>query len=107
GGSDAMVRLLATLAKLRKWDEVRSVAKNAIQTSTRTRPLAYDIYLATAHAELGDAAAALAILKDLPNDVRADGYLWARLQKARLLNVLDRHAEAVEECRRLLEPFPG
>lgn len=107
GGADATLRFLNVLAKLRKWDEVKAVAKKAIQSSLGNRPVAYDVYLATAHAELGEAPAALAILKDLPNDVRGEGYLWARLQKARVLNVLDQHAEAAAECQRLLGQFAG
>ncbi|MCZ2341519.1 MAG: tetratricopeptide repeat protein, partial [Bacteroidales bacterium] len=39
--------------------------------------------------------------------VRAEGVVWKRLQRVRILNILGRHAEAVTECQAILKDFPA
>mgnify|MGYP002779778198 CR=1 FL=1 len=97
--------LLEVLAKQRKWRDVRREAEAMIGRGGRQRSLSPDVYLATACAELGDATAALAALQPL-DDVKADGMVWAKLQRPRVLNLLGRHDQAAAECDKLLTAYP-
>ena len=71
------------------------------------RPLFYEVYQATAYAELGEGAAALDLIqRGVVEQVQVDGKPSARRQKAVILNILGRHAEAVKECLDVMAEFP-
>ena len=106
GNTDAAGPLLELLATRRKWADLRTECRRLIAASGPTRPLMVDVYLAQALAELGQGDDALKAIADLPNQVTADGRVWAELQRARVLNVLGRHAEAVAECERIMADHP-
>ncbi len=114
GDREAEVRLLEVLAKQRKWTAVKTEAAGIIAQATRPRrgqqvqerSLAPEWYAARAHAELGEAAQALATAEE--GLVRqAKNRAWARRQKAFVLNLLGRHKEAVAECLDIIAEFPA
>jgi tetratricopeptide (TPR) repeat protein len=96
----AAFTLLDLLAKQRKWAALKAEASRIIARPGASRNLWYDVLLATAHAELGEAAQALSVIDGvIPN---AQDKRWARHQKVVILNTLGRHKEAVAECLDLL-----
>ncbi len=108
-GQEVPLRLLDVLAKQRKWHDVVSEAAGMILRAGRgnRRTLMYEVYQATAHAELGEATAALTLIqKGVVEKVEAGGRAWARRRKVMLLNILGKHTEAVKECEDILAEFP-
>ncbi|HVK18619.1 MAG TPA: tetratricopeptide repeat protein [Fimbriiglobus sp.] len=115
GGPEVELAYLRVLARQRKWDAVKSEAAVMIGRAPRARgrkgqqgrTLGYEVYQATACAELGQAAAALDLIqRGVVDTVQGDGKPWARRQKAVILNLLGRHADAVRECQDVLAEFP-
>lgn len=102
---EAAAQLLELLAKQRKWTAIRSECARLITLHRGNRPLVYEIYLARALAELGHADEALRTVSEL--SVRAEGVVWKRLQRVRILNILGRHTEAVSECQAILKDHPS
>lgn len=103
------LHLMELLAKQRKWAALRDEADLRINGTIGGRPLAWDVYKATALAELGgrdNVAAALDLAADVAKNAQGAGQLWARLQTPRILNLVGRHADAVAECEKLLKDFP-
>lgn len=106
---------LRVLAKQRKWEAIKLEASAMIGRAPRAkgrmgqqgRSLGYEVYQATAHAELGEEAAALDLIqRGVVERVQGDGKPWARRQKAVILNLLGRHADAVKECLDVMAEFP-
>jgi tetratricopeptide (TPR) repeat protein len=115
GGTEVERAFLRVLARQRKWEAVKLEASAMIGRAPRAkgrmgqqrRPIFYELYQATAHAELGDAAGALDLVKNgLVGQVGGDGKPWARQQKAVILNILGHHADAVKECLDIMAEFP-
>lgn len=102
---EAAAQLLELLTEQRKWTAIRSECARLIGLSRGSRPLLYEIYQARALAELGHADEALRTVSEL--SVRAEGVVWKRLQRVRILNILGRHTEAVAECLAILEDHPS
>jgi tetratricopeptide (TPR) repeat protein len=115
GGPELDFLLLEMLAKQRKWEAVKTEASSMIASYPQPRrgarmtgrPLRYEVYKATAHAELGEAAQALALIEEeVVKRVQGDGLAWARRQKAYILNLLGRHKDAAAECLAVMTDFP-
>lgn len=102
---DLNLQLLEILAKQRKWKELQASCERLNRMSRQAAPLAYDVYLAQAYAEQGDARA-ITVADSLVGRVVADGELWASLQKPRMLILLGRYREAVAICEQLLKDNP-
>jgi tetratricopeptide (TPR) repeat protein len=110
GDREAELRLLDVLAKQRKWAAVRDESLGMIAGTRRdrSRSLTYEVYQATALAELGEGNQALNLIQNgVVDRVQGDGRPWARRQKAVLLNTLGRHKEAVKECEDIMAEFPA
>ena len=104
GGQDAYYRLLEILAKQRKWVELREQTADAARPSGSTS-LSPVIYLAIAHAELGETARALKTIDTAVETVKGEGRSWARARKVYVLNILGKHKDAVTECLDMLSEF--
>ena len=103
---DLRAELLELLAFQRKWSELRLECSREIAQNPERQSLIYDLYLAQALAELNRGDEALSVVERLRGQVSATGLVWARLQKVRILNLLGRHADAVEECQAILADHP-
>ena len=115
GGVEVEMAFLRVLTKQRKWEAIKLETSAMIGPAPRVRgrlgqqgrTLGYEVYQATAHAELGEAAAALELIqRGVVEKVQGDGKPWARRQKAVILNLLGRHADAVKECLDVMSEFP-
>lgn len=110
---ETVSHLLEILAKQRKWAALRDECQKLIRGSGKQFPVMYQVYLATALAEIGgegNAAGAVQIAEELASiDLTSGDRLWGKLHKPRILNILGRHAEAVTACEKLLKEFrkPG
>ncbi|HET6576017.1 MAG TPA: tetratricopeptide repeat protein [Fimbriiglobus sp.] len=112
GGEQVQTAYLEVLAKQRKWATIKSVTAAMLPgvmprgpRQLRTRSLTSVLYRVRAHAELGEADEALTLVEEGVVKLAANRAAGRR-QKAIVLNLLDRHKQAVAECRDIMTEFP-
>ena len=96
---------LNLLQQQRKWTEMAELARQARDSAEFRNDLFPYNSEATAQAELGNAIKALDAVDFVVKNVVGKDKLNARLRRARILNILGKHKEAIAECDDIRQEF--